>query len=78
MISLVLLASDWRGLKLSQGNEEMSWTTLTVVIGLLLATVLLPFVAYLTIKLGTYAHLRAKDLYREHHPRKGAKNHGDA
>lgn len=55
----------------------MSWTNALTVLLFLLAAASLPFVAYFTVKLGTYAHLRAKDLYREqHHPRKGAKKNG--
>lgn len=41
----------------------------------LLFLTLLPIVVYWTVKLGTYANLRARDLYFRRHPQQGLKIH---
>lgn len=42
---------------------------------ILLFIALLPIVVYWTVKLGTYANLRARDLYHRRHPQQGFKIH---
>ena len=38
--------------------------------------VMIPIIGYYTVKLGTYANLRARDLYHRRHPHSGRKVYG--
>jgi len=41
---------------------------LSILLCVLFFMVLIPIIGYYTVKLGTYANLRARDIYRQRHP----------
>lgn len=52
-------------------------TTTSSVLLALLFLAAIPIVGYYAVKLGTYANLRARDLYQQRHPKQGLKIHGE-